>query len=76
MPATVRRHTIELAGFDVPVIEVTGSAEGPRLTRAVLDLRRRADGGTVQALADGVPMFITSSPATATGGLLLGLGAR
>jgi uncharacterized protein len=32
MPATVRRYTIDLAGVDVPVVEVTGSAEGPRLT--------------------------------------------
>ena len=38
------------------------------------------DGGqvmqTITAPSDGVPMFITSSPAVADGGLLLGLGAR
>jgi uncharacterized protein len=38
------------------------------------------DGGqvlqSVTAPAPGVPMFITSSPAVAAGGLLLGLGAR
>src|SRR5580692_10467761 len=32
MSATVSRHPIELAGREVPVIEVTGSADGPRLT--------------------------------------------
>src|SRR5712691_11365524 len=32
MAATVRRHSIELAGFEVPVVEVTGSQDGPRLT--------------------------------------------
>jgi predicted deacylase len=31
---------------------------------------------TITAPADGVPMFITSSPAVAADGLLLGLGAR
>ena len=31
MPPKVLRHTLALAGFDVPVIELTGSA-GPRLT--------------------------------------------
>jgi uncharacterized protein len=32
MPPTVLRRTLELAGFDVPVIELTGTADGPRLT--------------------------------------------
>ena len=32
MPPTVLRRTLHLAGFDVPVIELTGTAEGPRLT--------------------------------------------
>jgi uncharacterized protein len=32
MPATVRRYMTDLAGVDVPVVEVTGSADGPRLT--------------------------------------------
>ena len=31
MPPKVLRHTLALAGFDVPVIELTGS-DGPRLT--------------------------------------------
>ena len=31
MPPKVLRHTLSLAGLDVPVIELTGSA-GPRLT--------------------------------------------
>ena len=31
---------------------------------------------TIAAPADGVPMFVTSSPAVAANGLLLGLGAR
>jgi hypothetical protein len=32
MPPTVTRRTIELAGLDVPLIELTGSADGPLLT--------------------------------------------
>jgi predicted deacylase len=32
MPATVRRHTIDIAGCDVPVVDVAGSGDGPKLT--------------------------------------------
>lgn len=32
MPATVRRHTIDIAGYDVPVVDVAGSDDGPKLT--------------------------------------------
>ncbi len=32
MPPTVERRTIELAGLTLPLIEVTGSADGPLLT--------------------------------------------
>ena len=32
MPPTVLRRTLSLAGFDVPVVELTGTADGPRLT--------------------------------------------
>ena len=32
MPATVRRHTIDIAGYDVPVVDVTGAGDGPKLT--------------------------------------------
>jgi uncharacterized protein len=32
MAATVDRHTLDLAGLTTPVIEVTGSSDGPRLT--------------------------------------------
>jgi predicted deacylase len=32
MPPTVQRRTLSLAGFDIPVVELTGSADGPRLT--------------------------------------------
>ena len=32
MPSTLNRRTVELAGLDVPVVEVTGTADGPRLT--------------------------------------------
>ena len=31
MPTTTRRHTLTLAGLEVPVIEVAGAADGPRL---------------------------------------------
>ena len=32
MPTTVLRRTLDLAGLEVPVVEVTGAADGPRLT--------------------------------------------
>ncbi|HET9897766.1 MAG TPA: succinylglutamate desuccinylase/aspartoacylase family protein [Streptosporangiaceae bacterium] len=32
MGTNVRRRTVGIAGFDVPVVEVTGSGDGPRLT--------------------------------------------
>jgi uncharacterized protein len=32
MAPTVRRRTLTLAGFDVPVVELTGAVDGPRLT--------------------------------------------
>lgn len=32
MPPTVLRRTLSLAGFDIPVVELTGAADGPRLT--------------------------------------------
>jgi predicted deacylase len=32
MPTTTRRHALTLAGLEVPVIELTGAADGPRLT--------------------------------------------
>ncbi|HEY1320513.1 MAG TPA: succinylglutamate desuccinylase/aspartoacylase family protein [Streptosporangiaceae bacterium] len=32
MPTTVARRTIELAGLDVPMVELTGSEDGPLLT--------------------------------------------
>jgi predicted deacylase len=32
MAPTVQRRTLSLAGFDVPFIELTGAADGPRLT--------------------------------------------
>src|SRR5215471_15454070 len=32
MPPTVLRRALSLAGYDVPVVELTGSRDGPRLT--------------------------------------------
>jgi predicted deacylase len=32
MPTTTHRHALTLAGLEVPVIELTGAADGPRLT--------------------------------------------
>jgi uncharacterized protein len=32
MPSAVSRHTLSLAGLDVPVVEISGTASGPRLT--------------------------------------------
>ena len=32
MPSTLTRRTLDLAGIDVPVVDVTGAADGPRLT--------------------------------------------
>ena len=144
MPTTVTRRTLDLAGLDVPVVELAGAHDGPLLTviagvhgceyvpmaavrrwtrdlagreisgriRAVPVLNRflwlrceRAgfwdttvaagekvsegqvlgtvsslDGSetyeTITAPADGVIIFLTTSPAVADDGLLLGLGAR
>src|SRR4029077_4142691 len=32
MPPTVQRRTLSLAGLDIPVVELTGTGDGPRLT--------------------------------------------
>jgi predicted deacylase len=32
MPPSVNRRTLDLAGIDVPVVEITGARDGPRLT--------------------------------------------
>jgi uncharacterized protein len=32
MPSTLTRRTLDLAGLDVPVVEITGSGDGPLLT--------------------------------------------
>src|SRR5579862_7834460 len=32
MPPSVNRRTLDLAGIDVPVVEITGAHDGPRLT--------------------------------------------
>jgi uncharacterized protein len=32
MPSTVTRRTIELAGLDVPLVEINGGEDGPLLT--------------------------------------------
>jgi predicted deacylase len=32
MPPEVQRRALELAGYEVPVVELTGAADGPRLT--------------------------------------------
>jgi uncharacterized protein len=32
MPSTITRRTLDLAGLEVPLVEVTGSADGPLLT--------------------------------------------
>jgi uncharacterized protein len=32
MPTTVNRYLLDLAGLDVPVVELTGAPDGPRLT--------------------------------------------
>lgn len=32
MPTTMRRHTLNLAGIEVPVVEAAGAADGPHLT--------------------------------------------
>jgi hypothetical protein len=54
------RRSFDLAGLEVPALDFTGAADGPLLT----------------VPADGLPMFITSSPAVAADGLLMGLGIR
>jgi uncharacterized protein len=32
MPSTIGRRTLDLAGLDVPLVEISGAADGPRLT--------------------------------------------
>ena len=32
MPPEVQRRTLELAGYEVPVVELTGAGDGPQLT--------------------------------------------
>ena len=46
MSPTIERRTIELAGLSVPLVEVTGSADGPLLTIVVgrARVRVRIDG--------------------------------
>ena len=39
MPPTVLRRTLNLAGLDIPVVELTGAVDGPRLT-VVAGVRR------------------------------------
>jgi len=32
MPPEMRRHTLELGGYEIPVVELTGAGDGPQLT--------------------------------------------
>jgi len=64
------------AGWWQPVVRPGEAVTAGQLLGTVTSV----DGGQVMqsitAPVDGVPMFITSSPAVEAGGLLLGLGAR
>src|SRR5215472_3755623 len=69
MPPEVQRRTLGLAGYDVPVVELTGAADGPRLTvlaavrRWTRALAQRELRGTVRAVPVlNLPSFRARTP--------------
>jgi predicted deacylase len=79
-PPTYLRRFLWLYGRDAGWWEPTGRVGDTVAEGQVVGTVSSIDGTqtleTITAPADGVLMFITSSPAVASGGLLLGLGAR
>jgi predicted deacylase len=79
-PPTYLRRFLWLHGRDAGWWEPTGRVGDTVAEGQVVGTVSSIDGTqtleTITAPADGVLMFITSSPAVASGGLLLGLGAR
>jgi uncharacterized protein len=70
MPPSVNRRTLDLAGIDVPVVEITGAQDGPRLTvisgvhgceyapqAAVRRWTRELDPGNVRGRIVAVPVL-------------------
>ena len=64
------------AGWWEPFVRTGQAVTEGQLLGTVSNLDGAKVLQTITAPADGVPMFITSSPAVAADGLLLGLGAR
>jgi predicted deacylase len=65
----------EHGGWWEPAVTVGDSVASGQLLGTVTSLDGFEERERILAPATGVPMFITSSPATVAGGLLLGLGA-
>ncbi len=63
-------------GWWEPAVQVGDSVTEGQLLGTVSSIDGTQTLETIAAPADGVPMFVTSSPAVAADGLLLGLGAR
>jgi uncharacterized protein len=79
-PPTVLSRFLWMTGTDAGWWEPTVRPGEPVAEGQVIGTISTLDGArtlqTISAPADGVPIFITSSPAVAAGGLLLGLGVR
>jgi predicted deacylase len=63
-------------GWWEPAVQVGDSVAKGQALGTVSSIDGTQTLETIAAPADGVPMFVTSSPAVAANGLLLGLGAR
>ncbi len=63
-------------GWWEPAVQVGDSVAKGQVLGTVSSIDGTQTLETIAAPADGVPMFVTSSPAVAANGLLLGLGAR
>ena len=79
-PPTVLNRFLWMTGTDAGWWEPTVKPGDAVSEGQVIGTISTLDGAetlqTITAPADGVPIFITSSPAVAAGGLLLGLGVR
>jgi uncharacterized protein len=64
------------AGWWEPTVGVGDAVAEGQVIGTISTLDGAETLQTITAPADGVPIFITSSPAVAAGGLLLGLGVR
>ena len=79
-PPTVLNRFLWMTGNDAgwwePAVGVGDAVAEGQVIGTISTLDGAETLQTITAPADGVPIFITSSPAVAAGGLLLGLGVR